>query len=42
MLVCMADHFKESRGEISKNMLMERTMQSTIGSKSKDLMQSKA
>jgi len=42
MLVCMADHLEESRGEISKNVLMERMMQHTIASKSKDLMQSKA
>lgn len=42
MLVCMAEHFKESRGEISKTMLMGRTIQCTIASKSKDLIQSTA
>lgn len=41
MLVCMAERFKESKREISENMLM-RTVQCTIASKSKDLIQSKA
>lgn len=42
MLVCMAERFKESKREISENMLMRRTVQCTIASKSKDLIQSKA
>lgn len=40
MLVCMAEHFKESRGERSKT--MGRTMQCTIACKSEDLIQSTA
>lgn len=41
-LVGMADHFTRSRGEISKNTVLERIMPCTIASRSKDSIQSEA
>lgn len=40
-LVYIADHFPRSRGEISKNTLLERTVPCTIASRSEDLIQVK-
>lgn len=42
VLVCAADRFKETRGEVSKNMLIEGTKQCTIAPESRDLVQSEA